>query len=322
LAESTPTTPAEQQRHEVNAIVLSLAVGLALLLIKFVAYFLTHSAAIFSDAMENIVNVMAAVFALYAIRLAHRPADNEHPYGHGKIEFFSGGLEGGMIILAAILIVGKVIISLFNHEPPAAGNLDTGVKLIGFAMVVNGVVGFALLRLGRRRNSLTLEADGQHLISDAITSVMVLVALLAVKITGKHWIDPLAAIAVAMYITLTGVKLVKRSAAGLMDEQDKSDQKLLKQILDSHIGPNGKPPLVCSYHKVRQRHSGRYHWVDFHLVVPAWWDIDQGHRVASSIEYEIELALREGNATAHIEPCTTPNCPNCAVNQAPPADVK
>jgi cation diffusion facilitator family transporter len=216
-----------------------------------------------------------------------------------------------MIILAAILIVGKVISSFFNTQPAVGAKLNVGLILIAVAMVVNGVVGVGLLKLGRKRGSLTLEADGQHLLRDAITSVIVVAALIAVKFSNLHWIDPLAAIAVALYISYTGVGLVKRSAAGLMDEQDKSDQKLLKQILDSHVGPSGEEPRVCSYHKVRQRHSGRYHWVDFHLVVPAWWDIDRGHRAASSIEYEIELALKEGNATAHIEPCTTARCVNC-----------
>jgi cation diffusion facilitator family transporter len=216
-----------------------------------------------------------------------------------------------------VLILGKVGFSLFNHQPPISTKLDTGMVLIAVATLVNGVVGVGLVRMGRKRNSMTLEADGQHLLSDVITSVGVLVALAAEKWTGWIWIDPIAAVIVAIYIAYLGLGLLKRSTAGLMDAQDMDDQRLLTQILDSHIGPAGKEPHICSYHKVRMRHNGRYHWVDFHIMVPAWHTIDQGHRVASSIEYEIELALKEGNATAHVEPCTTAQCPNCATAQKP-----
>jgi cation diffusion facilitator family transporter len=289
--------------------ILSLVVGIFLLAIKFIAYSLTGSAAILSDALESIVNVLAGAFALYSIILAHLPPDHEHPYGHGKVEFFSAGFEGGMIILAAVLIAARAVEKLIFGV--TLEQIDSGLLLIALAMLINGAVGSILIRQGKRNNSLTLEADGKHLLSDAITNVIVLVALGIVRFTGWSWVDPLAALVVAIYIAWMAVGLLRRSAAGLMDEQDREDDALLRSILDSHLAPAGKQPLICSYHKLRHRHSGRYQWVDFHIMMPANFDIDHAHKIASAIEYEIELAIGEGNATAHIEPCQTPNCPLC-----------
>jgi cation diffusion facilitator family transporter len=309
----TSDTPRHAQEH--RWALAALIVSLALVITKFIAYFLTQSDAVFSDALENIVNVATAGFAIYSIHLAHQPADREHPYGHGKIEFFSAGLEGSMIVLAAVIIIGKVAGSfLYGHRQPIT-RLNTGLVLMSAALVVNGILGFSLWYRGRKGRSLTLEAEGIHLMVDAWDSVAVLVAIAIVRATGWQWVDPLAAIAVAIYIAFLGMGLLKRSAAGLMDEQDAGDTALLHRILDAHVGPDGRDPRICSYHKLRHRHSGRYHWVDFHILVPRWWDIEQGHRVASVIEYEIELALKEGNATAHVEPCEDPACQRCAAEK-------
>jgi cation diffusion facilitator family transporter len=183
-----------------------------------------------------------------------------------------------------------------------------GILLISAAMLLVGVVGFTLRRVGRRQGSMTLEADGHHLMSDAITSAAALAALAVVKLLNWPLADPIAAILIAAYIGWMGISLLRRSSAGLMDRQDADDERLLREILDAHIGPDGKEPKICSYHKLRHRHSGRYHWVDFHIMVPGRLDIDRGHAIASAIEYEIEQALGEGNATAHIEPCEERPC--------------
>jgi len=293
-------------RSEAAAAMVSLVVGIGLLTIKFIAYFLTGSAAIFSDALESIVNVAASSVAMYALVVAHSPADTDHPYGHGKIEFLSAHFEGGMIVLAAIAIGIKAIEGLFKPAP--VQQLGAGIILIAAAMLINGGVGFALIRVGRRQGSMTLEADGNHLMSDAITSAAALAALAVVKLANWPLADPIAAILIAIYIGWMGILLLRRSSAGLMDRQDANDERLLRQILDSHIGVKGKEPKICSYHKLRHRHSGRYHWVDFHIMVPGRLDIDRGHAIASAIEYEIEQALGEGNATAHIEPCEETPC--------------
>lgn len=288
---------------------LSLGTATVLMAVKFLAYGLTGSSAIFSDALESIVNVLAGAFALYAVILAHRPADASHPYGHGKVEFLSAGFEGGMILLAAVFIAWRGAESLIRG--PKVERLDAGLVLMSAAMLVNAVVGLLLVRWGRRNGSITLEADGQHLLSDAVTSVAVLTALGLVLVTGWTQADPLCALLVAAYLVWVAIDLLKRSAAGLMDEQDASDDALIRQILDAHTGPTAPPPRLCSYHHLRHRHSGRYHWVDFHLVLPASLTIEEGHNIASALEGEIERALGPADATAHIEPCHSADCRAC-----------
>ncbi len=290
---------------------ISLAVGVVLLIVKLVAYFITGSQAIFSDALENTANVVTAAFAVYAIRLSYRPADVDHPYGHGKIEFVSAGLEGSSIILAGLLIGGKVITSFFAGHPPQIVKLDVGIVLVSFALLVNGVLGIGLWYRGKKNKAIVLEAAGIHLMTDAFDSVAVLIAIALVKLTGWQWIDPAAALAVAVYIAFLGITLLKRSAAGLMDEQDPADRQFLSKILDAHLGPSGSEPRICSYHKLRFRHTGRDHWVDFHIMIPKHLSIEKGHEIASAIEHEIEVALEQANATAHVEPCEDPKCPNC-----------
>lgn len=282
---------------------------------KFLAYLITGSAAIFSDALESTVNVAAAAFAIYSLWVAHTPADREHPYGHGKIEFFAGGFEGGMILLASLFAVGKAVDSL-RHPALNQQNFPAAIGVLCGAVAVNAIVGGKLLRTARGSGSVALEADGKHLLSDAVTSLFALVALLLVRFTGRKWLDPAMAMVVAVYIAGIGLALMRRAAAGLMDRQDRADQVLLTQILDSHVGPSGKEPRICSYHKLRHRHSGRYHWVDFHIMVPPDWDVQRGHNVASAIEFEIERALGEGNATAHIEPCKDAGCTSCKPRSA------
>jgi cation diffusion facilitator family transporter len=304
-----PLTP----RPEAVAALASVLIGVTLLVIKFVAYYKTGSAAIFSDAMESIVNVLASGFAVYSIYYAHRPADREHPYGHGKIEFMSAGFEGGMIFVAALVIVYHAIEAMLLK--PQLEQMGVGLMLMGLAMVINGGMGLFLIRSGRRHGSLTLEADGHHLFADAITSAATIVALLAVRASGWTIIDPIVALLIAAYITYMAVGLMRSGAAGLLDQQDLEDEALLIKILDGHLTPNGKEPQICSYHKLRHRHTGRYHWVDFHIVVPPALTIDQGHSIASTIEYEIEQALGEGNATAHVEPCVDPGCARCGVGE-------
>ena len=298
---------------ELYAIVLSLVVGVVLLALKFTAYYLTDSSAIFSDAVESIVNVLASCVALWALAVAHTPPDENHPYGHGKIEFVSAGFEGGMILLAAVFVFVQTVDSaIFQESKPQ--RIDTGLLLVTIATFVNAAVGWLLVRVGKKQASITLEADGHHLLADAVTSVGVVVALLIVHFTGFTWADPIAAVLIAVYIARTGLKLVRKSFGGLMDQQDVDDEKRLVAILDSHTGANAVEPVICSYHKLRHRHSGRYHWVDFHLVVPAHLSIKQGHEVASKIEYEMEVMLGHADATAHVEPCVQ-SCAVCGANR-------
>ncbi|GMU35522.1 MAG: cation transporter [Planctomycetia bacterium] len=295
---------------ELRAAAASVCVGVVLLALKFAAYLLTGSAAIFSDALESIVNVLASAFTLYAVRLAHQPADEEHPYGHGKVEFMSAGFEGGLILIAALVIAFKSL-DVLLFSPMKVEQIGIGLGLVTVAMTANGAVGVYLIRLGRSNGSMALEASGKHLLTDAITSVTVLVALVVIKFTGWTYADPIVALVMAAYIARMGVSLLRRAAAGILDEQDPTDARKLERIMTSHVGPAGREPRICSFHKLRHRHAGRYHWVDFHAVVPARLNVEQGHTIASAIEYEIEQKLGHANATGHIEPCVDADCANC-----------
>lgn len=297
--------------EEGRAAGISLVVGVALLVIKFVAYFLTDSAAIFSDALESITNVLGSSVALFALGVAHRPPDREHPYGYGKVEFLSAMFEGSMVLLAAVFILLRTVDVMVHGELVREEQLVLGLWLTAVALVANGAVGLHLIRTGRKKGSMTLEADGKHLISDALTSVAVLVGLALVKLTGWSYFDPITAILIGLSIGYMAHGLLRRAAAGLMDQQDPEDMRALAAILDAHLGPEAVEPRICAYHKLRHRHSGRFHWVDFHIQVPADWTIQRAHAAAGVIEGEIERALEEGNATAHIEPCRGTNCPHC-----------
>jgi cation diffusion facilitator family transporter len=304
-------------RAEYLAISVSLGVGIALLVIKFVAYFMTESAAIFSDALESIVNVMASSVAFYCLVLAHRPADAEHPYGHGKVEFISASFEGGMILLAAVAILAKGIDDLVHTPTIRANRLDVGMALMAVALVVNGLVGLNLIRIGRKQDSMTLVADGKHLMTDSLDSVAALIGVGIVRVTGWTAADPITALLIAGYIGWMGVGLLHNSLGGLMDRQSLADDHLLKKILDSHVGPSGAAPQICSFHKLRHRHSGRVHWIDFHIRVPAILHVREGHAIATAIENEVCQALGEANAIAHVEPCTTQDCAVCDATHPP-----
>jgi cation diffusion facilitator family transporter len=297
---------------EARAAGLSLGIGSALTGVKFAGYFLTGSAVIFSDAVESIVNVVAAAAAIYSLSVAHRPADADHPYGHGKVEFLSAGFEGGMILIAGVVALVKAVDVLRNPAGMLrAENLTTGLLLMGSALVVNGGLGLYLIRTGKRHGSVTLEADGHHVLTDAWTSLAAVAALVVVRMTGWTWVDPVAAVGVSLYIGWVGIGLLRRAEAGLTDRQDERDAKLLESILDAHLPAGEREPRICGYHKVRHRHVGRFHWVEFHLVVPADWDVRRGHEVATAIEGELAAALGEGDATAHVEPCTSGLCGRC-----------
>lgn len=302
-------------KTEATAAMISLVVGVSLLIVKFTAYFITASTAIYSDAVESIANVLGSAFAFYALSVAHRPADKDHPWGHGKIEFLSAGFEGGLILLAAVFILIRTVDALWTGELLREQSLDYGLLLVVLAMLVNGGVGLMLLRTGKKRGSMTLEADGKHLLSDVITSAGVLTALVIVRFTGWKYLDPITALAMAGYIGWMGTRLIRKASAGLMDEQNVEHDRYIRAILDSHVGPAGLPPRICSYHNLRHRQNGRYLWIDFHLNVPGQTTIKEVHAIAGKIEYEIEQAIGQAvgdadtaDATAHMEDCKDQAC--------------
>jgi cation diffusion facilitator family transporter len=301
----------EEARARLRAVVISLAVSVVLLAAKYQAYRLTGSTAILSDALESIVNVVAAVFAIGALIFAGRPADRNHPYGHGKMEFMSAAFEGGLIAFAALVIVYEVVVSLTHGVELRA--LDVGLAIVLGAGLVNLALGYYLVRAGRRYDSLTLLADGRHVLADFYTSAGVVVGLLLVRITGLAWLDPLVAAVVALNLMWTGVRLIRQASAGLLDEEDPALLDRLLQVLQPHLGQG-----VIRIHHLRAIRAGRFHHVDAHLVVPEFWSVERSHELAEDLGERVmkELGV-EGEMTLHTDPCHHIYCRMCDLDDCP-----
>jgi len=301
----------EDSGVRVRAGAISLVVSILLLAAKYQAYRLTGSIAILSDALESIVNVVAAIFALGGIIFAGRPADRNHPYGHGKIEFFSAAFEGGLIAFAAVLILYEVVLSLVVRLQ--VRELDTGLLIISGAGLANLALGLFLVRTGRKHQSLTLLADGQHVLSDFWTTVGVVVGLLLVRVTGIWWLDPLVAAVVAVNLMWTGFRLVRHAAGGLLDEEDTLLLNRLLGVLGGHVGQG-----IIRVHHLRAIRAGRFHHVDAHLVVPEFWSVDRAHEVAEDLADRVIRALGvDGELIFHTDPCHRAYCPMCDLDDCP-----
>lgn len=304
-----PTDAAERAR--LRAVAISIAVSVALLAAKYEAYLLTGSTAILSDALESIVNVVAAVFGLGGLVFAGRPADRNHPYGHGKIEFFSAAFEGGLIAFAAVLIFYEVVLSLLRG--PELRAIDLGVTIVLGAGVVNLLLGYYLVRAGRRYDSLTLVADGRHVLADFYTSAGIVVGLLLVRFTGIAWLDPVVAAVVALNLLWTGFRLVRHAAGGLLDEEDPALLNRLLDVVQHHLGQG-----VIRIHHLRAIRSGRFHHVDAHLVVPEFWSVERSHELAEELaEQVIKEVGVEGEMTLHTDPCHRVYCAMCDLEACP-----
>lgn len=280
---------------------ISLAVAVGLLVVKVTAAIVTGSAAIYSDAAESVTHVLAVGFAAWALRLSHKPSDDTHHFGHDKVAFFSAALEGAMISAAGVLIFYEAARQYRLGSPVEA--LDLGLWLTAGAAVVNAVLGIALVRVGRRRRSGLIEANGEHVLADVWTSVGVVAALLMVKWTGCGWWDPLFAGLAAAKLIWTGFRLMKRSFGGLMDEADLEVEASVRALLDRECESQG-----LSYHNLRHRHSGRTHWVELHLVFPDRMDLRDAHETATGIEAGIAALLEpDGRVITHLEPRSAEN---------------
>jgi cation diffusion facilitator family transporter len=296
-----------ESRARARAGLVSLIVGALILVAKYQAYRMTGSTAILSDALESIVNVVAAVFALGGIAFAAQPADRNHPYGHGKIEFFSAAFEGGLIAFAAVLIIYEVVRALLYRVEVRA--LDTGLLVVLGAGLANLALGWYLLRVGRASRSLVLVADGQHVLADFWTSVGIVVGLLLVRFTGLWWLDPVIAAVVALNLMWTGFRLVRHAAGGLLDEEDTPLLARLLAVLGNHLGQG-----VIRVHHLRAIRAGRFHHVDAHLVVPEFWSVEQAHELSESLAERVMADLGvEGELVFHTDPCHRAYCAMCDV---------
>jgi len=278
---------------------ISIAAALATICLKGAAYWLTGSVGLLSDALESLVNLAGALMALTMIKIAARPPDEEHAYGYTKAEYFSSGFEGGMIFLAAIAIGVAAMQRLLS--PHALEQLGVGMAVSAAATAVNLVVGQLLIRVGRRRNSIALEADGHHLMTDVWTSVGVIIALLAVLATDWQWLDPLIGIAVALNILWVGYKLLKRSALGLLDRALPADQRgAIHEVLTRY------GELGAQFHALRTRQAAGRSFVSVHVLVPGAWTVQHGHDLVEQIERDIREVVLHAVVFTHLEPVEDP----------------
>lgn len=291
-------------------------IALLLFAVKLLAYYLTRSVAVLTDALESTVNVIAGAIGLYSLFLAAKPRDQNHPYGHGKAEFLSAAVEGVLIVLAGFIIIYESITNLLNPKPIAS--LDKGMALIGVTAIINYITGSVSVRNGKKNNSLALIASGQHLKSDAYSTVALIVGLGLILATGYMWLDSLVAIGFAFFIIYTGYTIVRSSIAGIMDEADKELLTKMVRILDSNRRENW-----IDLHNLRViKYGGQLH-VDCHLTVPWYLNVQEAHQ---EIDILRELIRKEFSDTlelfVHTDPCLDFSCSictrqNCQVRQRP-----
>jgi cation diffusion facilitator family transporter len=287
-------------------ILISFLTGLVLSAIKFTAWGMTGSNAILTDALESVINIVASGFAFYSIYLSSQPRDFLHPYGHGKIEFFSAGFEGALIVLAGLFILIESLRNLFN--PPQLEQLPLGSILIGLTALANGGLGWWLERKGREMTSITLEADGKHLISDSISSVVLVIGIVLISLTGYDWLDSVLSAGFAFIILLQGYRLVRRSVAGLMDEANLST---LGKIIEELNGQRHSEWI--DIHNLRVQQYGADWHIDCHLTLPYYFSLQQVHTEVETVKTHL-LDISEGQLEVfiHADPCLPPeNCEAC-----------
>jgi cation diffusion facilitator family transporter len=295
-----------------------LVAGALIMAVKFIAWRLTGSNTILSDALESIVNVVAGAFALYSLVLAAKPRDREHPYGHGKVEFISAGIEGGLVVLAGGLIIVRAVQALLASKVPH--DLGTGIVLTGAAGGLNLLMGLALQRRGKRAGSLTMEASGVHLLSDAWSTVAMLCGLVVIHFTGIAWLDQVFAIIFAIYIMVTGLRVFRRSVAGIMDEADLELAEQVIATLEAH-----RLAQWVDVHNFRMIKYGAVLHIDCHVTLPWYYALEQAHAEIATIERTVNLPTGQAGAMnsqevelfIHMDPCVPTSCAICALQACP-----
>jgi cation diffusion facilitator family transporter len=278
---------------------LSIFTAIATISLKSIAYFLTGSVGLLSDALESLVNLAAAVIALSMLTIAEQPPDEQHKYGHSKAEYFASILEGLFIFIAAVVIIVSAVNRIIHPKIIEQAFLGLGISII--ASVINFIVSKKLLKVGKKHHSITLEADGHHLMTDVITSVGVIVAVFLVAVTGWQVLDPIVAILVAFNIIFTGSSLIKRSILGLLDSSiPKQELDIVNSILKSYERKGLK------FHGLRTRQSAQRRFIDFHVLTPGDWSVRKGHDVLEDIEKEIRDSIDKVTISTHLEPVEDP----------------
>lgn len=279
---------------------LSIAAAIATIGLKGLAWWFTGSVGFLSDALESLVNLAAAILVLLMLRLAASPPDKEHPYGRSKAEYFSAGIEGALIVVAAGGILWAAVPRLLEPQPIEAPLL--GVVLTGAATAINLVVGMLLIRVGRREDSITLEADGRHLMTDVWTSAGVIAGVVIISATGWLLLDPLIGLAVAAHIVWEGFGLMRRSVSGLLDASiSQLDQREITKLFSEYSRRYG-----ISFHALRTRQAGARRFISFHILVPDAWTVAHAHRLSEEIESRVRSMVPNAAVETHIEPISDP----------------
>ncbi len=283
----------DDQKRMMN---LSLAAAVVLLGAKVTAAVVTKSSAVYSDAAESVVHLLAVGFAAWALRLAYKPADETHHFGHDKVAFLSAGFEGAMISAAAVLILYEAVRQFVFGV--SISHIGFGAAVTAGAALVNLVLGLSLVGIGKRSGSPLLRANGMHVLTDVWSSGAVLVALALIHFTKWVWWDPIAAVFAALNILRVGFKLIRESLGGLLDETDPKVEREICALLDREVSRRS-----LSYHNLRHRHSGRTHWVEFHLVFDDALTVGDAHEAATEIEASVAALLHpDGRVISHLEP--------------------
>jgi len=287
-----------QQQRVMN---LSLAVAAVLLGAKVTAAAITGSSAVYSDAAESVVHLLAVCFASWALRLAHKPADETHHFGHDKVSFLSAGFEGAMISAAALLILYEAVRQFILGVE--ISHIGLGISITAAAACINLALGLSLLKVGKKSGSPLIRANGHHVLTDVWSSLAVLAALGLIHWTGWLWWDPVAACIAALNILRVGFRLIRESLRGLLDEADPAMEKKVRELLDHEVAKRG-----LAYHNFRHRHSGRTHWVEFHLVFADSISVHDAHEAATAIESSVAGMLHpDGRVISHLEPRSAEN---------------
>lgn len=278
---------------------ISIGAAITTMGLKTLAYFLTGSVGLLSDALESLVNLAGALMALAMLTIAARPADEDHTYGHSKAEYFSSGVEGTLILIAAVSIIGAAIPRLITPQP--LEQVGLGLTVSVGASVINLIAAVILLKAGKRHRSITLEANAHHLMTDVWTSVGVLAGVGLVAVTGWERLDPIVAFIVAGNIIWSGVRIVRESALGLMDTAlPTTELEILKKILEPYTQKG------VQYHALRTRQSGSRRFASMHILVPDTWTVFDGHQLLEKIEADIRRALPSITVFTHLEPINDP----------------
>lgn len=287
------------------------AFGVILFIGKIVAWKLTNSDAVFSDAMESIVNVISAFMGLYSLHLAAKPKDEDHPYGHGKVEFVTAGIEGALIAIAGIMIIYEGANSLITGK--ILNKLDWGIWIIAATAVVNYFLGYISIKKGESENSLVLIASGKHLQSDTVTTLGVVISLVIVYLTKIYWIDSAVALLFGAYIIFVGYKIVRKSLSGIMDEQDPD---LLNQIVA--VLENNRKTEWIDIHNMKIQQFGASLHIDAHITLPWYYSLRDAHK---EMENVIILLAKNTKRTVefnfHMDDCRTVSCPVCQIKDCP-----